>query len=232
MSTTTAKKQAATTKSRAKRTASTARSSANRTTAAARTSATRTTATAKATSQRTAAQARSAAEAAQRTVKTVVTDAGYATVGLSDTAIAFVRTLPTKLQGVDAAKLREETPRAAQERLETLRRNAEKEFDTLAERGRNIVGELSKKNSAGQRAANQARTARTQFKGAVTSLRNAVFSGAKAVEDTVEAAGRQAEREQYEAMTVAELQDIARRKGIENRSEKTKSQLINALLSA
>jgi len=221
MSTTTAKKQAATTKTRTKRTASTARTSANRTST-----------TAKAASQRTAAQARGAAEAAQRTVKTVVTDAGYATVGLGDTAIAMVRTLPTKLQGVDANKLREETPRAAQERIETIRRNAEKEFDVLAERGRNIVGELSKKNSAGQRAVDQARTARTQLRGAVTSLRNAVFSGAKAVEDTVEAAGRQAEREQYEAMTVAELQDIARRKGIENRSEKTKSQLINALLSA
>ena len=221
MSTSTAKKQAANTKTQAKRTTTTARTSARRTSA-----------TAKATTQRTAAQARRASDAAQRTVKTVVTDAGYATVGAADTAIALVRTLPTKLQSVDAPKLVEETPRAASERLETLRRNAEKEFDVLAERGRNIVSEISKKNSAGQRAADQARTARTQLKGAVTSLRKAVFSGAEAVENTVEAAGRQAEREQYEAMTVAELQDIARRKGIENRSEKTKGQLISALLSA
>ena len=221
MATNTAKKQAATTKKQTKRTATTARTSARRTTA-----------TAKATSQRTAVQARRAGEAAQRTVKTVVTDAGYATVGAADTAIAMVRTLPTKLQSVDAPKLVEETPRAAQERLETLRRNAEKEFDVLAERGRNIVTELSKKNSAGQRAADQARNARTQLKAAATSFRKAVFSGAEAVESTVEAAGRQAEREQYEAMTVAELQDIARRKGIENRSEKNKSQLIRALLSA
>ncbi|MPZ72683.1 MAG: Rho termination factor, partial [Nitriliruptorales bacterium] len=36
----------------------------------------------------------------------------------------------------------------------------------------------------------------------------------------------------YEAMTVAELQDVARRKGIENRSEKNKQQLISALLGA
>jgi hypothetical protein len=221
MSTSTAKKQATTTKKQTKRTATTARTSARRTTAQA-----------KGATQRTATQARRAGEAAQRTVKTVVTDAGYATVGATDTAIAFVRTLPTKLQSVDAPKLVEETPRLATERIETLRRNAEKEFDVLAERGRNIVSELSKKNSAGTRAAEQARTARTQLKGAVTSLRKAVFSGAEAVETTVEAAGRQAEREQYEAMTVAELQDIARRKGIENRSEKTKSELIRALLSA
>ncbi len=221
MSTTTAKKQAATTRKQTKRTATTARTNARRTSA-----------TAKATTQRTAEQARRASESAQRTVRTVVSDAGYATVGLSDTAIAFVRTLPTKLQGVEPTKLVEETPRAAQERLTTLRRNAEKEFDVLAERGRNIVSELSKKNSAGQRAADQARTARTQLKAAATSLRKAVFSGAEAVENTVEVAGRQAEREQYEAMTVAELQDIARRKGIENRSEKTKSELIRALLSA
>ena len=220
MSTSTAKKQASTTKTQAKRTATTARTSARRTGA-----------TARATTQRTAEQARKASDAAQRTVKTVVSDAGYATVGLSDTAIAFVRTLPTKLQSVEAPKI-EVNPRTAQERLDTIRRNAEKEFDVLAERGRNIVGELSKRNSAGQRAANQARTARQQLKAATTSLRKAVFSGAEAVEQTVEAAGRQAEREQYEAMTVAELQSIARRKGISNRSEKNKDQLVKALLSA
>jgi hypothetical protein len=220
MSTSTAKKQASTTKKQTKRTATTAKTSARRTTA-----------TAKATTQRTATQARRASEAAQRTVKTVVSDAGYATVGAADTAIALVRTLPTKLQNVETPKL-QETPRLTQERLETLRRNAEREFDVLAERGRNIVSELSKKNSAAQRAADQARTARTQIKGAATSLRKAVFSGAEAVESTVEAAGRQAEKEQYEAMTVAELQDIARRKGVENRSEKNKDQLIRALLSA
>jgi hypothetical protein len=201
MSTTTAKKQAATTKTQVKRTASTAKS------------------TAKATTQRTATQARRASESAQRTVKTVVTDAGYATVGLTDTAIAYVRTLPTKLSSVptEAPRLVEETPRLVEQRLETLRTNAEREFNVLAERGRNIVTELSKKNSAGQRAADQARNARIQLKAATTSLRNA---------------GRQAEREQYEAMTVAELQDLARRKGIENRSEKNKQQLITALLSA
>ena len=220
MSTSTAKKQASTTKKQTKRTATTAKNSARRTSA-----------TAKATTQRTATQARRASEAAQRTVKTVASDAGYATVGAADTAIALVRTLPTKLSSVETPKL-QETPRLTQERLETLRRNAEREFDVLAERGRNIVSELSKKNSAAQRAADQARTARTQIKGAATSLRKAVFSGAEAVETTVEAAGRQAEREQYEAMTVAELQDIARRKGVENRSEKNKDQLIRALLSA
>jgi hypothetical protein len=222
MSTTTAKKQATATKTQAKRTVNTAKTTARRTTT-----------TAKQSSQRTAAQARRASEAAQRTVKTVVLDAGYATVGLSDTAIAMVRTLPTKLQAVqaDAPKLAE-TPKLVEERFSTLRTSAEREFNVLAERGRNIVSELSKRNSAGRRAADQAKTARTQLKAATTSLRKAVFSGAEAVETTVEAAGRQAEREQYEAMTVAELQDIAARKGVDNRSGKTKSELVKALISA
>ena len=220
MSTTTAKKQASTTKKRAKRTVNTARASSRRTST-----------TAKATTKRTATQARRTSEAAQRTVTTVVRDAGYATVGLSDTAIAFARTLPTKLSA-EAPKLVEETPRRVEQRVSTLRNSAEREFNVLAERGRNIVAELSKRNSAAQRAADQAKTARTQFKAATTSLRKAVFSGAEAVETTVEAAGRQAEKEQYESMTVAELQDIASRKGIENRSGKTKSELVRALLSA
>ncbi|MPZ73527.1 MAG: hypothetical protein GEU74_09900, partial [Nitriliruptorales bacterium] len=171
MSTSTAKNQAATANKQAKRTATTARTQTSRTTA-----------TARETTQRTTAQARRAGDAAQRTVKTVVTDAGYATVGLTDTAIAMVRTLPTKLQNaqVDAPKLIEETPRKVEERFSTLRTNAEKEFNVLAERGRNIVSELSKSNAAGQRAAGQARNARRQLKAATTSLRNAVFSGAEA----------------------------------------------------
>jgi hypothetical protein len=223
MATQTAKKQASTTKTQAKRTVNTAKASSRRTST-----------TAKASTKRTAEQARRATGAAQRTVTTVVRDAGYATVGLSDTAIAFARTLPTKLQTVqaEAPKLVEEAPRRVEQRVTTLRNSAEREFNVLAERGRNIVSELSKRNSAGKRAADQAKTARTQLKAATTSLRKAVFSGAEAVESTVETAGRQAEREQYEAMTVAELQDVARRKGIENRSEKTKSELITALLSA
>ena len=220
MSTTTAKKQASTTKKQARRTVNTAKASTRRTST-----------TAKATTKRTATQARRTSEAAQRTVSTVVRDAGYATVGLSDTAIAFARTLPTKLSA-EAPKLVEETPRRVEQRVSTLRNTAEREFNVLAERGRSIVAELSKRNSAAQRAADQAKTARTQFKAATTSLRKAVFSGAEAVETTVEAAGRQAEKEQYESMTVAELQDIASRKGVENRSGKTKSELVRALLSA
>jgi hypothetical protein len=220
MTTTTAKKQATTTKKQAQRTVNTAKASSRRTST-----------TAKATTKRTAEQARRTTQAAQRTVSTVVRDAGYATVGLSDTAIAFARTLPTKLSA-EAPKLVEETPRRVEQRVSTLRTQAEREFNVLAERGRSIVSELSKKNSAAQRAADQAKTARTQLKAATTSIRKAVFSGAEAVETTVEAAGRQAEREQYESMTVAELQDIAARKDIDNRSNKTKSELIRALLNA
>jgi hypothetical protein len=220
MTTTTAKKQATTTKKQAQRTVNTAKASSRRTST-----------TAKATTKRTAEQARRTTQAAQRTVSTFVRDAGYATVGLSDTAIAFARTLPTKLSA-EAPKLVEETPRRVEQRVSTLRTQAEREFNVLAERGRSIVSELSKKNSAAQRAADQAKTARTQLKAATTSIRKAVFSGAEAVETTVEAAGRQAEREQYESMTVAELQDIAARKDIDNRSNKTKSELIRALLNA
>ena len=220
MSTTTAKKQASTTTRQAKRTVNTAKTQARRTQASA-----------KATTRRTAEQARVAREAAQRTVKTVVVDSAYATVGLSDTAIAFVRTLPTKLQA-DAPKLVEEAPRRVELRLETVRRSAEREFDVLADRGRNIVATLSKSNTPAQRATEQARTARRQLRAAATSLRKAAFSGAEAAQNTLEAAGRQAEREQYEAMTVAELQDLARRKGVTNRSDKTKRELVKALLSA
>lgn len=220
MSTSTAKKQASTTKKQAKRTVNTAKASSRRTSS-----------TAKTTTKRTATQARRTSEAAQRTVTTVVRDAGYATVGLSDTAIAFARTLPTKLSA-EYPKLVEETPRRVEQRVSTLRTNAEREFNVLADRGRSIVSQLSKKNSAAQRAADQAKTARTQLKAATTSLRKAVFSGAEAVETTVETAGRQAEREQYESMTVAELQDIAARKDIEGRTTKTKSELVKALLSA
>ena len=224
MATATAKKQANTTKSRAKSTARTAKSSAQ--------AATR--------------QAEATARSAERTARTLVLDSAYATVGLADTAVAFARTLPVKATTVASSVdvptlvkgLSEETPKLVEQRLSTLRTRAESELDTLAGRGRTIV-ETLQRNANAQQALEQVRTAREQVTAAATDLRKAVFAGRGAVvevvvtaSDAVAAAGSAAEREQYEAMTVDELRNLAARKDIAGRSELNKRQLVNALLKA
>lgn len=207
MATSTVKKQTTRTKSQATRT----KSQAKRT---------------QASVNRTAVSARRTAEQAERTVRTIVLDGAYVAVGLGDTAVAFARTLPTKV-----TELTNEGPRKVEINLTTLRSRTEREFDTLAERGRNIV-KTAQRNGSTKQALDSTRVARSQVKAASTSIRKAMFAGANAVETTVESAGRQAEKEQYKAMTVAELHDIAARKDIEGRSGMTKDQLIRALLKA
>ena len=226
MATATAKKQANTTRNRAKSTARTAKTSA----------------------QRTTRSAEATARSAERTARTIVLDSAYATVGLADTAAAFVRTLPVKAtERVGEVPTRvpalvrglsEETPKLVDERLTSLRSRAESEFDTLAGRGRTII-ESVQRNTNAQQAREQVRVARKQVAAAAGDIRNAVFAGRFAVSgavetaaDAVSAAGEAAEREQYEAMTVEELRNLAARKDVAGRSDLNKRQLISALLQA
>ena len=222
MATATAKKQARTTKSRVTSTAKTTRGSA----------------------QKAANQARATAQSAERTARTIVLDSAYATVGLADTAVAYVRTLPMKLNELTVEVptrvkgLSEETPKVLDQRLTTLRTRAESEFDTLAGRGRSIVSTLQR-NANAQEALEQVRNARQQVRTAASEVRRAVFSGQNAVVDAaqtasvaVSAAGKAAEREQYQAMTVEELRDLAAGKDVDGRSDMTKAQLVNALVKA
>lgn len=113
-------------------------------------------------------------ERAGRTLTTVLIDSAYAYIGLTDTAVAFLRALPNTV-----VKVSTEGPGLT----ETLQR----EFDTLSVRGRQVVDTIAS-NPATQRAVEQTRFARSQFKTAAGQVRKTADVVEGAVEETAQAA--------------------------------------------
>jgi hypothetical protein len=145
-------------------------------------------------------------------VKTVVTDSAYAGVGAGDAAVASARDLAHRLEalrGLDkdeaaqlvkanrakAESLLKDVPVRAQALVKdvpgtarTLAEASRKEFDTYAARGRKVVESITNA-PATKKALAQTDTARTQVKGAVTSVRKAVEQGQVALEGAVDKIG-------------------------------------------
>lgn len=145
----------------------------------------------------TARTAKSTSKQAERTARALVSDGAYAAVGLGDTAVEILRTLPeqlTKLRTegpkvVEGVELRLATPAELRSLVETARAEAATEFDALASRGRTVVTSISNA-AATKRAFDQTRIAQTQLKGAITSVRRAVEQAADAVETAAGKVGR------------------------------------------
>ena len=115
-------------------------------------------------------------ERAGRTLTTVLVDTAYASIGVTDTAVAFLRSLPTT-----ALKLRTTDSGGVTSLIE-------REFDGLAVRGRKVVDAIAT-NPATQRAVEQTKTARHQLKTAAGQVRKTAEDAAEAVQEGVEAAG-------------------------------------------
>lgn len=138
----------------------------------------------------TAATAKGASAQAQRTLRAVVADGVYAAVGATDSAVEVLRTLPAKVSDLRAEVPGvEELPKELQARLEVMRTDAGKELDALVDRGRTVVGTISR-SAVTTRALEQTRVARTQVKAAVTSVRRAVDTSADAAGSVAGKVGR------------------------------------------
>jgi hypothetical protein len=197
--------------------------------------------------------AKSTAEQAQRTVKTLVTDSAYATLGVTDRAAAFVRSLnevrveaPEKL-----VELRRQAPEYVRtvrtqtvSTAQTLRDQARSQFDELAELGRKRAESIRRTRKT-REARDQVDATRSQVKAAATSLGRAVGTNVEAAAKIVEKAGttvsnrRQPQRTQpaadqrpYEERTVEELRERAAELNIEGRSQMSKDELVKALRDA
>lgn len=166
----------------------------------------------KTSAQKTTTRKTTSKAAQQRNVKTVVLDSAYATVGLTETAVALLKAFPEKAPGTVKA-LREEAPvrvknlssQAPQQvaerfqsltgqsraRVLDLRTEAEKQLDTYAGRGREVVGKVLG-SATTKRALDQTRVARSQVKAAATSVRKAVGASADAAEHAAERIGETA----------------------------------------
>ncbi|MGI9017590.1 MAG: hypothetical protein ACR2HR_10895 [Euzebya sp.] len=131
-------------------------------------------------------------------VKAVVTDSAYATLGAGDYAVEIARVLPQRLETarkqraektaelvkVAPAKAQtfvKEAPAKLQAELNSSFETVRKEFDSYATRGRKVVKSITQA-PATKRAMSQTDNARSQVKGAVTSIRKAVELGQNAIE--------------------------------------------------
>jgi hypothetical protein len=149
------------------------------------------------------------ADRAQRSIRSLLADSAYATVGAGGAAIEFVRSIDrvradqARNLGKDAPnqlrQLREQSVASARsaidngvtsvrtlreqatKELDTLREQATKEFDGLAKRGRGLVGSV-RDSAAVRQAVGQTRTARSRVKAAGTSVGRAAEDTAKAVD--------------------------------------------------
>ena len=180
------------------------------TTEATKTQAKKTTAAAKKTAQaakKTTRQTQRTTRQAERTLRNLVSDSAYAALGVGDTAVAALRSVPTEVERVrkDVPKTVEsrvkdveervrtlwtETPEELQARLKAARTSAEKEFDSYAKRGRSVVRSV-RSSQATSRAVDQLKVARSQVKAAATSVRKAFGESVEAVESAADKVGEE-----------------------------------------
>jgi hypothetical protein len=171
------------------------------------------------------------ARTAGRTGVSLLRDSGYATIGATDAAMSYVRSVGTRANEARGTlrSMRLPKPTDVTETLRGLGAEVEEQFESLAGRGREVVGSLQG-GRATQTAAERTRVARSQVKAAVTSVQRAGEATAEAVDA---AADRIAEGgADYADMTVEELRGIARARDIEGRTDMNKAQLVEALRKA
>jgi Rho termination factor, N-terminal domain len=166
---------------------------------------------------------------AGRSTVALLRDGGYATIGATDAAVAAVRRL-----GERAEQLRVELPDLTKLRnrddvsvsLRALSSNVEERFDALAGRGREVVESLQRSRPT-RNAVAQTRAARSQVEAAVTSVRRAGEAGGEAAVQAATVSDNAAV--DYQSLTVGQLRDLARERGVRGRHDMNKAQLIAAL---
>lgn len=130
-------------------------------------------------------------------VKAALTDTAYATVGAGDLAISTARELPQRLVALrneriaqikKAPTLVKEAPAKLQAELNDGIGTVRDEITSFATRGRKVAKSVSNSKSTKQ-ALSQTETARSQVKGAVTSIRKALEQGQDAVGDAAQRIG-------------------------------------------
>jgi hypothetical protein len=183
--------------------------------------------------EKTAGKPSDKAHDARRSTVALLRDSGYATIGVTDAAVTYVRRL-----GERAEHLRAELPDLRQLRsrddlyasLREFGAGVEERFDALAGRGREVVETLQRSGPT-RVAVSRARVARSQTKAAVTSIRRAGEAGGEAVEEGAKTVGDK-DAVDYDSLTVDQLRELARERDLHGRHDMNKAQLIAALRKA
>lgn len=179
--------------------------------------------------------ARVAADEAEHSIRTILRNSAYATIGAGDLAVGVLRNLNAK-----AAELRAEAPDTIrtgvdpkqvsariEARVERVRSDATREFDRLSARGKELV-ESIQHSSTTKKAVDQIGTARSQVKAAATSITRAGRLVGDAAEESVEKVGDE-DAVDYDAKTLEELKEIARELQIPGRSSMNRDELVTAI---
>lgn len=183
--------------------------------------------------QKTSRKITDGAREAGRSTAALLRNGGFATIGATDAAVTYVRKL-----GERAEQMREDLPvlktlRDPNELSASLRElgsTVEERFDALAGRGREVVESLQRSRPV-RDAAERSRAARSQAEAAATNAARAGDAASDAAQEAVAAVGDDAAVD-YDALTVRQLRDLARERGITGHSEMNKAQLVTALRNA
>jgi hypothetical protein len=170
---------------------------------------------------------------AGRSTVALLRDGGYATIGATDAAVAYARRLGERAEQMRGELPDLKTPRNPAELYASLRElgsNVEQRFDALAGRGREVMESLQRSRPT-RNAVTQARVARSQVKAAVTSVRRAGAAGGEAADQAAATVGDD-KADGYDALTVDQLRDLARERGIRGRHDMNRAELITALRKA
>lgn len=119
---------------------------------------------------RTTGQATRTAEQAERTVRELARDGAYAALGVGDSAVGLLRSLPRRAG---------ELPGDVRSAVGGLVTTAGKGLDSYARRGRGVARSITGSRPT-RRAVAQGKVARSQVKAATTSVRKAVDEGVDA----------------------------------------------------
>lgn len=167
---------------------------------------------------------------AGRSTVALLRDGGFATIGVTDAAVTYVRKLGERAEQMrgdlpDLKTLR--NPNELSASLRELSSNVEERFGALAGRGREVVESLQR-NRPTRDAAERARVARSQVKAAATSVARAGEAAGDAAQQGAATVGDESAVD-YGSLTLEQLRELARERDITGRSDMNKSELITAL---
>ena len=123
------------------------------------------------------------------TVKKVVTDQAYATVGITDLAVEAVRGYTAQLEAMRA----ELDPKKVQARVKAAPAEAQNYYNDLTKRGEDLVARI-RNQKATQDLVDQAEATVSLGKGAVTTVRKAVADVERSAKSTLTIGRKEAEK--------------------------------------
>ncbi len=152
------------------------------------------------------------------TVKKVVTDQTYATVGATDRAVEIVRNYIAQLESIGA----ELEPKKVQARIKAAPTEAQNYYNDLTKRGEDLVTRI-RKQKATQDLVDQAESTVSLGKGAVTTVRNAVADVERSAKSTLTIGRKEAAKAADAVVDSVDVDTEKAKKAVSDSAKRTTS---------